>query len=105
MVEPGSELSTHEWLQQRSGLGELLNIEYEKQGLSALYRASDLLWENHREIEDFLYKQHRAQFKLEETVTLYDLTNTFFEGSCKLNEQAAYGHSKERRTDCPIVSA
>ena len=104
MVQPGSELSTHEWLQRNSALGELLGIEYEKMGLSALYRASDLLWSKHEEIEQFLYQQHQRYFALEEQITLYDLTNTFFEGSGKYNEHAAYGHSKERRNDCPLVT-
>jgi transposase len=104
MVMPSSELSTHQWLQKNTALGELLNFEYEKQGLSALYRASDLLWSHHKEIEDFLYKQHLSLFDVEESITLYDLTNTFFEGSGKFNELAAYGHSKERRNDCPLVT-
>ena len=104
MVQPGSELSTHEWLQHNSALGELLGIEYEKMGLSALYRASDLLWSKHEEIEHFLYQRHQRYFALEEQITLYDLTNTFFEGSGKYNEHAAYGHSKERRNDCLLVT-
>ena len=104
MLLPGSELSTHDWLQKQSALGELLDFEYEKQGLSALYRASDLLWSHHEEIEDFLYKQHVALFDIEESITLYDLTNTFFEGTGKYNDHAAYGHSKERRNDCPLVT-
>lgn len=104
MLLPGSELSTHDWLQKQSGLGDLLNFEFEKQGLSALYRASDLLWAHHEEIEAYLYQQHVALFDLEECITLYDLTNTFFEGSGKYNDLAAYGHSKERRNDCPLVT-
>ena len=104
MLQPGSELSTHEWLQKQSGLGDLLNFEFEKQGLSALYRVSDLLWENHKKIEDYLYQQHIAMFDIEECITFYDLTNTFFEGSGKYNDLAEFGHSKERRSDCPLVT-
>lgn len=104
MLQPGSELSTHKWLQKQSGLGDLLNFEFEKQGLSALYRASDLLWDNHKKIEDYLYQQHAALFDIEESITLYDLTNTFFEGSAKSNDLAEYGRSKERRSDCPLVT-
>jgi transposase len=104
MVQPGSELSTHEWLQSRSALGELLSFEYEKMGLSALYRASDLLWSHREEIENHLYQRHMEQFDLQEQITLYDLTNTFFEGSGRYNAHAAYGHSKERRNDCLLVT-
>lgn len=104
MVQPGSELSTHQWLQEHSALGELLGCDYAQQGLSALYRASDLLWKHHEEIESFLYQQHSALFGIEETITLFDLTNTFFEGTGQYNAHAAYGHSKEKRSDCPLVT-
>jgi len=104
MVLPGSELSTHDWLQKNSALGELLDFEYEKQGLSALYRVSDQLWSHHDAIEQHLYQQHMSLIDTEDTITLYDLTNTFFEGTGKYNDLAAYGHSKERRNDCPLVT-
>jgi len=35
---------------------------------------------------------------------LYDLTNTFFEGSGKYNDQAVRSRSKEKRSDCPLVT-
>jgi hypothetical protein len=70
--------------------------------LSSLYRASDLLWKHHDVIESFLYQQHCALFDVEETITLFDLTNTFFEGTGKLNALAAYGRSKEKRTRLSI---
>jgi transposase len=104
MVQPGSELSTHKWLQEQSALGELLAFDYGQQSLSALHRASDLLWKHHDEIESFLYRQHCTLFNAEQTITLYDLTNTFFEGTGKYNDHAAYGHSKEKRSDCPLVT-
>ena len=104
MVQPGSELSTHRWLQQNSALGELRGCDYARQGLSALYRASDLLWKHHNDIESFLYQQHCELFDTEQTITLFDLTHTFFEGSGQYNTHAAYGHSKEKRSDCPLVT-
>ncbi len=104
MIQPGSELSTHQWLQEQSALGELLDCDYGLQGLSSLYRASDLLWKHHDEIESFLYQQHCVLFDVEESITLFDLTNTFFEGTGKYNDHAAYGHSKEKRSDCPLVT-
>jgi len=41
---------------------------------------------------------------LEEKIILYDLTNTFFEGTGKYNPKAKYGRSKEKRYDCPLVT-
>ncbi len=52
-------------------------------GLDSLYQVSDLLWKHREEIEDYLYQQESDLFGLDETNTLYDLTNTFFEGEAK----------------------
>jgi hypothetical protein len=38
------------------------------------------------------------------TVTLYDLTNTYFEGAAATNPKAARGRPKEKRADCPLVT-
>ena len=40
MAHPGSERATHAWLQQRSGLGELLDVDFEAMDLNRLYRVS-----------------------------------------------------------------
>jgi len=36
MISPGSELQTHDWLQSRTGLGELLDHDYGSTSLDAL---------------------------------------------------------------------
>ena len=42
---------------------------------------------------------------MEEKIILYDLTNTFIEGTGKYNRKARYGgKSKEKRSDCPLVT-
>jgi transposase len=104
MVQPGSELATHQWLQQRSGLGELLDYDFGALDLTRLYRVSDQLLAHRAALEAHLYQQERDLFALAETVTLYDLTNTFFEGTASAHPKAQYGHSKERRSDCPLVT-
>lgn len=104
MVQPGSELATHQWLQQRSGLGELLDDDFSALDLTRLYRVSDQLLAQRAALEAHLYRQERDLFALCETITLYDLTNTFFEGTASGNPKAQYGHSKEKRTDCPLVT-
>jgi len=102
--KPGSELATHGWLQERSGLGELIDYDYNNLSLYGLYNISDQLLKNKAAIEKHLYARERNIFQLQETITLYDLTNTYFEGQCKANALAAHGHSKEKRTDCPLVT-
>jgi len=104
MIAPGSELATHYWLQHHTGLGELLGYDYENTKLTRMYQASDILLKHKEALERHLYERQRSIFQFEETITLYDLTNTYFEGSGKYNDLAAYGHSKEKRTDCPLVT-
>ena len=104
MCFPGSELSTHNWLQNVTGLGELTDFDYGKTSLYSLYQISDQLFKHKEAIEAHLYNQEKRLFGFQETITLYDLTNTYFEGSCQGNSLAAYGHSKEKRTDCPLVT-
>ncbi len=101
---PGSELATHRWLQEQSGLGELIGYDYNNLSLYGMYQASDQLLKKKVELESFLYEKERDLFQLQETITLYDLTNTYSEGQCKANTLAARGHSKEKRTDCPLVT-
>ena len=104
MVRPGSELATHQWLQQRSGLGELLDYDFEDLDLNRFYRIAERLLAHHATLEAFLYRQECDLFSLSETITLYDLTNTFFEGTARRHSKAKHGHSKEKRSDCPLVT-
>ena len=104
MAKPASELATWKWLRRESALGELIDVDFEAMPLMRLYRASDALGKHRAAIEDHLFARLRTLFALEETVTLYDLTNTYFEGQCAGNQKAALGRSKEKRTDCPLVT-
>lgn len=104
MAEPGSELATYGWLTGQSGLGELLDVDYEAMPLMRLYRTSDLLVKHRQTIESLLFSRISELFSLPTTVTLYDLTNTYFEGEMACNGKAKRGHSKEKRSDCPLVT-
>jgi transposase len=104
MAVPGSELATHYWLQNHTGLGELLGYDYENMSLTRMYQVSDLLLKNKKQLEKHLYERERSLFNFEETITLYDLTNTYFEGSGKSNVLGGHGRSKEKRSDCPLVT-
>ena len=104
MAHPGSELATHDWLRQRSGLGELIDFDFEAMDLNRLYRASDALHSHRQALQDHLFAQAQSIFGFAQTVTLYDLTNTYFEGLATGARKAARGHSKECRSDCPLVT-
>ncbi len=104
MAQPGSELATWTWLREQSALGELIDTDFAMTPLTRMYRASDVLLKHREAIEQHFFARARDLFDLEETVTLYDLTNTYFEGDASMAPKAARGHSKEKRTDCPLVT-
>lgn len=104
MAQPASELATWNWLQSESGLGELLDVDFGGMSHMRLYRASDLLMRHRAAIEAHVFSAVQTLFGLAETVTLYDLTNTYFEGEAAANRKAQHGRSKEKRTDCPLLT-
>ena len=104
LAHPASERATHRWLQARSGVGELLGVDFETVSAMQLYRASDALVKHREAIEAHLFDKAMGLFDLQPTVTLYDLTNTYFEGEASEQPQAKRGHSKEKRSDCPLLT-
>jgi len=104
MAHPASELATHAWLQTGSALGELIDTDFTGMSLMRLYRASDLLMRHREAIEAQLFSTVQTLFTLDATVTLYDLTNTYFEGEAAANPKAKHGRSKEKRSDCPLLT-
>ena len=104
MAAPGSERATYRWLCHRSGLGELLQVDFQAMSMMQLYRASDALVGQQQAIEQHLFNQVTDLFGLQTTVTLYDLTNTYFEGEAADQPLAQRGHSKEKRSDCPLLT-
>jgi transposase len=104
MAAPGSERATGRWLREQSALGDLLDVDFEAMPAMRLYRTSDLLVRHRDKIEDALFTRIKDLFALPVTVTLYDLTNTYFEGTAAGNAKAARGRSKEKRSDCPLVT-
>lgn len=104
MAHPTSEWATWQWLQSQSALGELLDVDFAGMSHMQLYRASDCLMRHRTAIEDHVFSSVQTLFALDETVTLYDLTNTYFEGEAAANPKAKHGRSKEKRSDCPLVT-
>ena len=104
MAAPGSERASWRWLCERSALGELLGVDFERMSMMRLYRASDALMSHRAAIEAHLFDRATDLFGLRSTVTLYDLTNTFFEGAAAAQPKAERGHSKEKRSDCPLLT-
>ena len=104
LVLPGSELSTHRYLSEQSAIDELLETNFSNLSLKNFYQIADLLFKHKKTIEAALYQREKDLFNLEETITLYDITNTYFEGRSLANSKAQYGRSKEKRNDCVLVA-
>ncbi len=104
LARPGSERASWHWLRRHSGLGELLGFDFETLSLMQMYRASDALMKHREGIEGHLFTRAMGLFDLEPTVTLFDLTNTFFEGAASGQPKAQRGHSKDKRSDCRLLT-
>ena len=103
LVMPSSELRAHRYLTGESALDELLDTDFTSLPLLELYFASDRLLAHKDQIEELLYKRERELFQFNEAITLYDITNTYFEGHPE-HSGAKRGRSKEKRSDCQLVS-
>ena len=104
LIAPGSEVSTVNYLRNNSALDEILATDFSNLHKNKLYKISDVLIKHQNETEQKLYFKEKELFALSEIVTLYDLTNTYFEGESNGNDYGAYGHSKEKRKDCKLVT-
>jgi len=104
LVHPGSERHLFGWAQHISGLDDLLKTNFDQLSLNSLYKVSDLLFQNKTKIEAHLRARENDLFSLNETIILYDLTNTYFEGRALQNRKAKFGRSKEKRSDCRLLT-
>jgi len=104
LAQPAPERSTWRWLQTQSALGELIDVDYAVMSHMSLYRASDALMRHRSALEEHLFGTIQTLFGLEQTVTLYDLIKPYFEGAAEANPKARHSRSKEKRSDCPLVT-
>jgi transposase len=72
--------------------------------LNSFYRATDTLFKHKDVIEAYLSKTERQLFDLSETLCFFDLTNTHFEGQVLGNPKAKFGRSKQKRSDCRLLT-
>ena len=104
LVAPGSENATRRWAKELSAIDELIEADLSRLGHNALYRISDTIYKHKDEIETHLCEQERSIFNLQESLCLYDLTNTFLEGQAAAIPKASFGRSKEKRKDCRLLT-
>ena len=103
LIAQDSEHSLVSWL-QTVAVEEIIDIDVSHIAHDRFYRISDKLLKNQEYIEESLYQNAKSVFSLEDSIFLYDLTNSYFEGVCAKNPKAQYNaNQKEKRTDCPQV--
>lgn len=103
LISQDSESGIIPWM-QTVAVDELLEIDSMQFGKDRFYRISDKLLKHQQDIEGNLYHREKDLFSLEDSIFLYDLTNTYFEGVCAGNPKAQYNkNQKEKRSDCPQV--
>ena len=104
LIEPGSELSTWRWFQEKTALVEMTPEDISELGKDSFYEVGDLLFGIKEALELELYNKETELFRLGRRLFLFDLTNTYFEGNGLKNSLAHRAKSKEKRLDCPLVS-
>src|SRR5881296_3413392 len=102
LICPSSEHAMPDWI-RRTALGDILQEDFSELADEALYRNLDRLHPNREAIERALAEKEKTLFNLDDTVYLYDLTSTYFEGQAKANPQAKRGYSRDKRPDCKQV--
>jgi transposase len=102
LVHPASEHAMPAWI-RRTALADILGADFRTLSDEALYRNLDRLHPQRAPIERALAAHERTLFNLDDTLYLYDLTSTYFEGQCLLNPQAKRGYSRDHRPDCKQV--
>ncbi len=102
LVRPASEHAMPAWI-RRTALADILGTDVTALSDEALYRNLDRLHPQRARIEQALAARERTLFNLDDTMYLYDLTSTYFEGQCARNPQAKRGYSRDHRPDCKQV--
>jgi hypothetical protein len=102
LIEPSSELSMSEWV-RRSALADILKQDCAGLNKDRLYRNMDRLYGKRGPIEAAQRAKEKSLFSLKESILLYDLTSTYFEGLCLSNAKAKRGYSRDSRPDCKQV--
>ncbi|MCI0559935.1 MAG: IS1634 family transposase [Nitrososphaera sp.] len=102
LIAPASDHATPDWV-RRTAVADVLMEDFSTLSDESLYRNLDRLHPRRQAIERALAERERTLFNLEDSIFLYDLTSTYFEGDCLLNEQAKLGYSRDKRPDCKQV--
>ena len=99
LIAPASEHAMPAWI-RRTALADILGVSFDALEEDPLYQVLDKLHPHRATIEAALIERERSLFNLDQTIYLYDLTSTYFEGLCAANPKSKRGHSRDHRSDC-----
>ncbi len=102
LIFPLSEHAMPDWM-RRTAIGDILGTDFSTLNDEALYRTLDRLHPKRAQVERDLADREKTLFNLDDTLYLYDLTSTYFEGQAASNPQAKRGYSRDKRPDCKQV--
>jgi len=102
LIFPSSEHKMPDWINS-TALSDILSVDLASLNDDALYRNLDELYPKRGIIESLLAEKEKSLFSLDDTIYLYDLTSTYFEGMCLSNPQAKRGYSRDKRFDAKQV--
>jgi len=102
LIFPLSEHAMPEWI-RNTALADIVGTDFSGLSDEALYRNLDRLHPQREAIERALAEREKTLFSLDDTLYLYDLTSTYFEGQAENNPQAKRGYSRDKRPDCKQV--
>lgn len=102
-VYPASELETTSWIRENSAVCEITGYPVEKITKDVLYANALSLYEIKDRLEDHLSIRTNELFDIHDKIVLFDLTNTYFEGSMGGSQIARRGKSKEKRSDAKLI--
>lgn len=98
-----SEYKTASFLEIGSELQRMHGYSDEKISHYILYKIADKLCKYKEYIDKYLYNRIKNLFHIHDTLVIYDLSNTYFEGRKANSQLCQFGKSKEKRNDCKQV--
>src|SRR5262249_17672992 len=99
---PAAEYAMPDWI-RATAMADILKFDSSRLPHDPLYRNLDRLHSHRVAIESALAEREQSLFDLGNTILLYDLTSTYFEGTAIGIPKAKRGYSRDHRPDCKQV--
>lgn len=102
-VHPASEFATVDWIKNSSDICRLTGLDADSLTKDHLYKSAHHLYKIKDGLKDHLSRWTKELFNYEDSIILYDLSNTYMEGAMDNSKLCQFGRSKEKRNDCKQI--